>query len=323
MPSKLRSQQAPRRPRWRCSTTTKSALSADELAAADATARVAHCLSQGDLSLVGTFELLAFCGVKGLGVVANFWDRAALEAAVRNYARLERLTRIRKGDEWEAMPTTRKVRALHDVCNAEGDVTYIDPETGYTVFSYFAHLKRGNCCGIKARDEEGEDGKRYERTHRCRHCPYTELGELKSVKMQALRDRVAVIEYARERAQQVWAEASGTGTGVSFGTLEEQESATLGDTSVGVVSSVSRSKGDAAALERRFAKVARIEKPKDGPCSCADCGDEQVVMCTRCKGWTHLFSPQLMKCPQCEAKGFHPCMNCTPFRPPSRSSFYS
>lgn len=282
-----------------------------------------YYLSQGDLSLLGTFELLAFCGVKGLDVVANIWDRAALEAAVRRYGQLERLTRIRKGEEWEAMSAARKVRALHDVCNAEGDVTYVDPETGYTVFSFFAHLKRGNCCGIKTMDEEGEDGKRYERTHRCRHCPYTEPGELKSGKMQALRDRVAVIEYARERAQQVWEESGGASAEVSFGALGEQKSATQGDASGGVASSPSRSNGDEAALKRRFAKVARIEEPRHGPSSCADCGDEQVVTCTRCKGWTHLFSPQLMKCPQCEAKGFHPCMNCTPFRPPSRSSFYS
>eukprot|EP00557_Chaetoceros_sp_GSL56_P003155 CAMPEP_0176495944 /NCGR_PEP_ID=MMETSP0200_2-20121128/10933_1 /TAXON_ID=947934 /ORGANISM="Chaetoceros sp., Strain GSL56" /LENGTH=409 /DNA_ID=CAMNT_0017893869 /DNA_START=245 /DNA_END=1471 /DNA_ORIENTATION=+ len=33
--------------------------------------------------------------------------------------------------------------------------TYIDPSTGFTVFTEFAHLKRGTCCGNK-----------------CRHCPF-------------------------------------------------------------------------------------------------------------------------------------------------------
>jgi cob(I)alamin adenosyltransferase len=33
--------------------------------------------------------------------------------------------------------------------------TYIDPSTGFTVFTEYAHLKRGTCCGNK-----------------CRHCPY-------------------------------------------------------------------------------------------------------------------------------------------------------
>ena len=33
--------------------------------------------------------------------------------------------------------------------------TYIDPSTGFTVFTEYAHLKRGRCCG-----------------NMCRHCPY-------------------------------------------------------------------------------------------------------------------------------------------------------
>ena len=33
--------------------------------------------------------------------------------------------------------------------------TYIDPSTRFTVFTEYAHLKRGTCCGNK-----------------CRHCPY-------------------------------------------------------------------------------------------------------------------------------------------------------
>jgi hypothetical protein len=36
-----------------------------------------------------------------------------------------------------------------------GESTYIDPETGFTVFTELIHLKRGKCCGNK-----------------CRHCPY-------------------------------------------------------------------------------------------------------------------------------------------------------
>jgi cob(I)alamin adenosyltransferase len=36
-----------------------------------------------------------------------------------------------------------------------GERTYIDPETGFTVFTELIHLKRGKCCGNK-----------------CRHCPY-------------------------------------------------------------------------------------------------------------------------------------------------------
>lgn len=302
---------------------TKPDLSADELAVAEATARVTYYASQGDYSSVRTFELLAFCSVKGLPMPFNIWERATLEATVREYAQQERLARVRKGSEWEAMSPAQRIRLLHDVCNGEGDVTYIDPESGYTVFTHFAHLKRGHCCGIKTRDEVGEDAKMYERTHRCRHCPFTEPGELKSKKMKALMDRVRVIEFARERAQEVWAEESSVDSGVSFGSPDGRVSNALeGEASRSPLSSAS-DEGDEVQLARRFAKVVKIDKPKDKECACEDCGDQQVVTCTRCNGFTYLFSPVLMKCPQCEAKGYHPCMSCTPFRPPSKSSFYS
>lgn len=321
--SRRRSSQAVHSYQTRCSTATKPALSADELTVAEATARVTHYVSQGDLSSIGTFELLAFCNVKGLTATANIWDRPTLEAAVREYAGQERLARLQKGSEWEEMSAARKIRLLHDVCNGEGDVTYIDPGSGYCVFSYFAHLKRGNCCGIKQRDEKGEDGKLYERTHRCRHCPYTEPGDLKSAKMKALMDRVAVIEFARERAQQIWAEEGVASTGVTFGTLGEQKSSSQGGQGAKAASLPLPDKRTEITHKQRFAKVVQIEKPKDKPCSCEDCADEKVVTCTRCNGFTYLFSPELMKCPQCETKGYHPCMSCTPFRPPSKSSFYS
>ena len=45
------------------------------------------------------------------------------------------------------------VRHEESMSRAEG--TYIDPATGFMVFSELTHLKRGRCCG-----------------NRCRHCPY-------------------------------------------------------------------------------------------------------------------------------------------------------
>jgi diphthamide synthase (EF-2-diphthine--ammonia ligase) len=44
----------------------------------------------------------------------------------------------------------------HRQACAEGDKTYIDPATGYIVFTELAHLQRGKCCGSG-----------------CRHCPYS------------------------------------------------------------------------------------------------------------------------------------------------------
>ncbi|KAG5276249.1 hypothetical protein AALO_G00129720 [Alosa alosa] len=51
-----------------------------------------------------------------------------------------------------------EIHRLHKkACEAEKRL-YIDPSTGYKVFTAFAHLKRGKCCGSA-----------------CRHCPYGQV----------------------------------------------------------------------------------------------------------------------------------------------------
>eukprot|EP00980_Cylindrotheca_fusiformis_P029416 scaffold23471_cov141-Cylindrotheca_fusiformis.AAC.13 len=47
------------------------------------------------------------------------------------------------------------IEDLHLEALKRGSRTYIDPATGYTVFTELSHLKRGTCCG-----------------NACRHCPY-------------------------------------------------------------------------------------------------------------------------------------------------------
>jgi len=47
------------------------------------------------------------------------------------------------------------IEDLHIQALQSQSKTYIDPETGFTVFTEYAHLKRGKCCG-----------------NVCRHCPY-------------------------------------------------------------------------------------------------------------------------------------------------------
>ncbi|UAB78124.1 hypothetical protein INR77_15485 [Erythrobacter sp. SCSIO 43205] len=44
---------------------------------------------------------------------------------------------------------------LHEAACARGEATYIDPETGFTVFTRLGLLARERCCGTG-----------------CRHCPY-------------------------------------------------------------------------------------------------------------------------------------------------------
>ena len=47
------------------------------------------------------------------------------------------------------------VRAAHDAAVARGEDHYVDPDTGYFVFTSAALMARGRCC---------DSG--------CRHCPY-------------------------------------------------------------------------------------------------------------------------------------------------------
>lgn len=46
-------------------------------------------------------------------------------------------------------------QAAHDAAVREGRPTYLDPTTGFTVFTSQALLAQGHCCGSG-----------------CRHCPF-------------------------------------------------------------------------------------------------------------------------------------------------------
>ena len=58
-------------------------------------------------------------------------------------------------DSQQEVPDIEDFHRVHEEALSRAEGTYIDPETGYTVFSELTHLKRGKCCG-----------------NRCRHCPY-------------------------------------------------------------------------------------------------------------------------------------------------------
>ena len=55
----------------------------------------------------------------------------------------------------ESEDSIQDIEDLHRQACLQGSSTYIDPDTGFTVFTELAHLKRGRCCGSQ-----------------CRHCPY-------------------------------------------------------------------------------------------------------------------------------------------------------
>lgn len=71
---------------------------------------------------------------------------------------------------WKGVNTTRylgnarrmssqmEIEELHRAACVRGQDTYIDPATGYTVFTEVFHKRRGKCCG-----------------NACRHCPYNHV----------------------------------------------------------------------------------------------------------------------------------------------------
>ncbi|KAJ1963875.1 hypothetical protein GGI12_001778 [Dipsacomyces acuminosporus] len=61
-------------------------------------------------------------------------------------------------------------KALHEQAVKNGDRTYIDPATGYTVFTELSHADREYCCG-----------------NACRHCPYDHenVGKPEQLRQQA------------------------------------------------------------------------------------------------------------------------------------------
>lgn len=52
-------------------------------------------------------------------------------------------------------PLSPEIEECHRAAVEDMRTTYVDPETGFNVFTSIAHKKRGTCCG-----------------NVCRHCPF-------------------------------------------------------------------------------------------------------------------------------------------------------
>ncbi len=55
----------------------------------------------------------------------------------------------------ETPKATPAYMAIHDAAVIQGEISYIDPATGYLCFTALFHQNRGNCC-----------------LSNCRHCPF-------------------------------------------------------------------------------------------------------------------------------------------------------
>jgi hypothetical protein len=68
---------------------------------------------------------------------------------------------------WKPLGVSEVIRHAHDAAVARGEATYLDPETGYVVFTAPALLAHGECCGSG-----------------CRHCPYPEAEQRRAGRPQ-------------------------------------------------------------------------------------------------------------------------------------------
>lgn len=275
-------------------------------------------------------DLCAFLAVKGVSLGAlNPWDVSGLRARASGYLVDERAARVRHGEGWDGLSDSRRTALLHGVCNAEGDATYIDPKTGYTVFSAHGHLRRGFCCGTTG------SGGDWERTHRCRHCPYADDGQLNSPRWVSLHARIAVIDRVREMVQryyeggtngEVLAEAAESAS--SSPKPQHTENAGRTPSTPSTQSMFSMLQGQQLERPKLYFPGddedgdEAIEEEEDGKTyECRDCKDKRVTLCTRCAGWRFVLTPEVAYCPQCGGEGVHACLRCTPWRPPVVTHF--
>lgn len=63
------------------------------------------------------------------------------------------------------MSELKDIEEIHQKACELKKSNYIDPVSGYTVFTEYHHLKRGKCCG-----------------NSCRHCPYNHVNVKKKLK---------------------------------------------------------------------------------------------------------------------------------------------
>ena len=103
---------------------------------------MARCAFHNDRNVSDALERLGFLPQEGEG-----WARVNFESNV-----------ITDMEDIVINDGSYNYSKCHDDACREGKDTYIDPKTGYTVFTELAHKQRGRCCGSG-----------------CRHCPYNHI----------------------------------------------------------------------------------------------------------------------------------------------------
>ena len=108
--------------------------------------------------LVGGTVILARCAYENQPKVLQAIDELSLSltSVSRTTEGWQRVSFEDNGLNDPEDCVTEDFCAAHERACASGDFTYVDPESGYSVFTELAHKKRGLCCGSG-----------------CRHCPFS------------------------------------------------------------------------------------------------------------------------------------------------------
>jgi len=184
--------------------------------------------------------------------------------------------------EVKQLDPQRLILLLHEVAVSNGAVTYLDPATGYTVFTSFSLVTRDSgCCGVKYK----EDGT-YVRTHKCRHCPYDMDGKLSRKDMKELKARGPMIAAYRDAM--------------------ESEMQQLASKIVSVASSSGH-------------KIT--EAVEGASADCGTCRGSGVTPCPKCMGLGFLITPDIRKCHICNGQKQTPCLSCTGWQIPVSKAF--
>ena len=124
---------------------------------------LARCAFGGDANVVKALEALEFLPGEGEG-----WSRVNFDGGDVEQNGMQ----PKVGDMEDLMldVNNNNYSKLHEEACSHGKDTYIDPKTGYSVFTELAHKRRGKCCGGG-----------------CRHCPYNHVN---------VKDKITMIQQA-------------------------------------------------------------------------------------------------------------------------------
>ncbi|KAK7888607.1 hypothetical protein WMY93_024167 [Mugilogobius chulae] len=101
-------------------------------------------------------------------------ERGESQADSRGGEETEKRGGAREGESCSISEEEWTIHRIHrEACEAQKQM-YVDPGSGYKVFTEFAHHRRGRCCGSA-----------------CRHCPFGQV----NVKDPALKKRFNSLFY--------------------------------------------------------------------------------------------------------------------------------